>query len=338
MLPTKVLLRKAAPTCTKPMVKGIDVSHHQGTIDWTAIGDPHRHYSSEAPDESFDFAIVRVSDGTFLDRQFERNWKLVRECGLVRGVYQFFRAGGGRAVLQADLMLERIDKCGGIDTEDLPPVIDIERLNEADPQQVVDDVLAWTEHVSKQLDVLPILYTYPSFWCANLLCCCSHLPLWIAHYRGDNLPGAPQAAERPPLIPIEQWEKWAMWQHSSTGRITGIKPGTDVDLNVFDGDFADFLCFIEQAWKPSPTSEDKTPSPSDERPTPEIEVPAPPLGLIIPSPPADEHVPVTIDVDEPVEWGSCEQPTLPSQKEPTLPVLTNRPGCMGWLAKFLKRG
>jgi lysozyme len=336
-LPKKVLLRKVPPTSPK-MTSGIDVAKYQTTVDWEAVESVTRHYSDEAPFETFGFGIARVSDGDLLDKYFARNWNQAHAVGLRRGAYQYFRAGRGRAVLQADILLDKIDEAGGITSEDLPPTIDIETLNHTDPAEVVDDVLAWAEHIEKQLGVVPILYTYPAFWCANLLCCCAHMPLWIAHYRGDNLPGATQAMQKPPLVPIEQWDRWLMWQHSSTGRIAGIRPGQDVDLNVFNGDEQDLARFIRLAWEKKPWEEYFEP-PSDERPTPDLPKVIVPDVITVPDitvPEVDETIPPVV-VDPPV-WNGEEVPTLPSRRPDELTELPgDRPGCMGWLANLLRR-
>lgn len=45
-----------------PVVEGIDVSSWQGTIDWDAVAG-----------SGIGFAIVRIGDGTYHDREFERN-------------------------------------------------------------------------------------------------------------------------------------------------------------------------------------------------------------------------------------------------------------------------
>jgi GH25 family lysozyme M1 (1,4-beta-N-acetylmuramidase) len=334
-LPKRVQLRKVKPTSGK-MTAGIDVAKYQRTIDWETVENATRHYSDEAPFETFGFAVARVSDGNLLDKYFARNWNQMHAVGLRRGVYQYFRAGRGRAVLQANILLDKVDEAGGITDQDLPPVMDIENLNKTEPGEVIDDVLAWAEHIEKQLGVVPILYTYPAFWCANLLCCCSHMPLWIAHYRGDNLPGAERAMERPPLVPVEQWDRWLIWQHSSTGRVAGVTPGQNVDLNVFNGDEQDLARFIDLAWQKKPW-EDYFEPPSDEKPTPEV--PKAP-DVIVPEPP-DVIVPpvvippVDIVVDNPDDvptWSGDEAPTLPSRRPDEL---AKRPGCMGWFAKLL---
>src|SRR5262245_50270540 len=66
---------------TGTVIRGIDVSYYQGTIDWNRV-----------KNDGIDFAFVRVSDGaTFRDPKFVTNWAESQAAGVVRGAYQFFR-------------------------------------------------------------------------------------------------------------------------------------------------------------------------------------------------------------------------------------------------------
>src|SRR5262245_2796220 len=73
-------VRRCAPGET---LKGIDVSYHQGQVDWR-----------KARRDGVVFAFARVADGPeVLDTEFARNWAGMRDAGVVRGAYQFFRPG-----------------------------------------------------------------------------------------------------------------------------------------------------------------------------------------------------------------------------------------------------
>lgn len=67
----------------KKLVRGVDVSHWQGRVDWDAM-----------KKSGNTFAIARISDGlAFPDTEFDRNWPAMKAAGLIRGAYQFFRPG-----------------------------------------------------------------------------------------------------------------------------------------------------------------------------------------------------------------------------------------------------
>jgi len=76
-------------------VKGIDVSHWQGDIDWERIPDEYR------------FAFMKATEGTgFLDDKFRRNWNSA--VPMLRGAYHFWRYGYN-ATAQAEHFFDTVD-------------------------------------------------------------------------------------------------------------------------------------------------------------------------------------------------------------------------------------
>lgn len=91
-------------------VYGIDVSHHQGDIDWNAVAD-----------DGIGFAYIKATEGgDWIDSQFDKNWEHARAAGLKVGAYHFFRTCTD-GMLQAQNVLATIP-----DNGDLPIVIDLE--------------------------------------------------------------------------------------------------------------------------------------------------------------------------------------------------------------------
>ena len=92
-------------------VRGIDVSNHQGLIDWRRVA---------ADDVSF--AIVKATEGgDWVDKSFARNIAAAKEAGLAVGAYHFFtfcRPGAE----QAQNFIATVPS----DPALLPPVVDIE--------------------------------------------------------------------------------------------------------------------------------------------------------------------------------------------------------------------
>ena len=199
-------------------VHGIDVSHHQQRIDWDQVAA-----------DGVEFAFIRVSDGLFEDREFERNWAEARRVGVIRGVYQYFRSSRDVAA-QVDLLLRKI---GPLLPGDLPPVIDIETVDGASDAEVRAAVEEWLALLTDATGRTPIVYTYPYFIFDHVrLPDLGGYPLWIAHY-------GPRCPETPP-----PWDDWLFHQTSSSGSVAGI--GGRVDTDVFNGPldalqgFADF--------------------------------------------------------------------------------------------------
>ena len=200
------------------MIPGIDVSHHNGIVDW------HRAAAS-----GIRFAFVRTGDGiTTTDRQFARNWEQARACGVVRGPYHFLRASvSGQQ--QADALIGAVRGAGVYALDDLPPVCDLEDGSlgaGVRPSRAVDCALAFAQRVEAELGRAPILYTSPyamSMLGRDVERLAGRYPtLWIAHYT-DGAPKVP-----------DPYRQWAFWQHSADGRVPGI--GGPVDLDWYRGD------------------------------------------------------------------------------------------------------
>src|SRR3990172_4519727 len=94
-------------------VVGIDVSNHQGVIDW-----PKVRASGIA------FAYIKATEGgDFRDKSFERNWQDSAKAGMPRGAYHFFTACKSGAE-QAGNFIAAVPRESG----SLPPVIDVEHI------------------------------------------------------------------------------------------------------------------------------------------------------------------------------------------------------------------
>ena len=184
---------------------GVDVSYHNGTINWTSV-----------KNAGYEFAFIRISDGTgFHDPMFSTNWAGAQQAGLVRGIYQFFRPSEDVAA-QADLVIAAL---GTPAPGDLPPVIDVEATGNLSPSGVAASVRAWVDRVKAGTGVDPIVYTGKFFWRDQVGGPTSFAgnPLWIAQY-----------TTLCPDLPAP-WDTWAFWQFTDAGSVPGISGGIDVD-------------------------------------------------------------------------------------------------------------
>jgi lysozyme len=200
-----------------PVVKGVDVSYYQGVVSWSQVKQSGRT-----------FAIARVSDGlSVVDTQFASNWSGIRQAGLVRGVYQFFRPARD-PIAQADLLLQKVQAAGGFQPGDLPPVLDIETVDGVSVATLRQRMQQWLDRVEQALGRRPIIYT-AAFMSQNVGTGFSRYPLWVANY-GVTCPTMPDG-----------WSTWKFWQSSSTGSVPGISG--NVDVNDFNGTLADLRAF-----------------------------------------------------------------------------------------------
>jgi lysozyme len=189
-------------------VQGIDVSEFQGSINWGQVAASGRG-----------FAIARVSDGTgHPDPTFAANWEGIKAAGMVRGVYQFFRASEDPTA-QANIVVNAI---GSIAPGDLPPVADVEVMDGQSGATLVAHLATWLNVIEARLGVTPMIYSAPGFW--------DPLPstgqfageaLWVANWQ-VICPDTPTP-----------WGGWAFWQYADDGSVPGIAGA--VDLDEFNG-------------------------------------------------------------------------------------------------------
>ena len=195
-------------------LRGIDVSHYQGTIDWPRV-----------KADGIVFAFIKASEGqTLVDAQFKQNWKAARKAGVVRGAYHFYRPSVD-AEVQARLFLKQFK----LEKGDLPPVLDLEVTDGQSAKTIREGALEWMRIVEKKTGRKPILYTLPRFARDYLGKSFKDYPLWVVRLRR----GEPKVGKI--------WKKWTFWQFSHRGRVDGIKG--DVDLNLFNGGIEELRAF-----------------------------------------------------------------------------------------------
>jgi GH25 family lysozyme M1 (1,4-beta-N-acetylmuramidase) len=198
---------------------GIDVSNHNGKVDFKAVKSDGR-----------DFAFVLATDGnTFTSDLFKSQYNGAGEAGLIRGAYHFARPGGS-ATKQADHFLKVANYSA--DGKSLPPVIDLENnpngsacygLNH---KQMTDWIQNFVDRVKENTKRDAIIYTSPGFWqqCTGNSKAFERNPLWIAQW-DVNSPDK-----------IGGWPDYTFWQYSDSGQVAGVNG--KVDVNRFNGDVA----------------------------------------------------------------------------------------------------
>ena len=79
-------------------IKGIDVSEHNGVIDWEKV-----------KASNVEFAMIRAGYGRTVDLRFKRNAEECNRLGIPFGVYWFsYALNAIGAALEADVCLETI--------------------------------------------------------------------------------------------------------------------------------------------------------------------------------------------------------------------------------------
>ena len=185
-----------------PYRGGIDVSQHQGMIDWLAV----------SRSKNAELVVVRASAGVLADRLYHHNWINAQAMGFWCCSYHYLTAADDPAeqawlYYQMTQKQEEHELCF-LDVED-------EALNE---ESILAFIRAWERLTNQTLGI----YTSYGLWHQIVGRNAQWAPeryLWVAHWGVDH-----------PTLP-EPWTDFEIWQYSSTGTIPGIQG--NVDLNWF---------------------------------------------------------------------------------------------------------
>lgn len=193
---------------------GIDVSSHQGEIDWERVAD-----------SGVEFAIIRLGfrgygqEGTInLDKYFQQNLEGAQRAGLKVGVYFFSQAiSVEEAEEEARFVLENLAGA----SLDYPVVYDWEavsdsaaRTNGLDASTLTDCAIAFCEAVAREGYTPMIYYNGPVGYTRYQLSRLTDYDVWFAQY-----------ASQPTM-----YYDYRIWQYSDSGSVPGID--TRVDMNL----------------------------------------------------------------------------------------------------------
>lgn len=179
---------------------GIDVSNHQGEIDWEAVAG-----------DGISFAYVKATEGgDWVDRRFAENWAGAGEAGLERGAYHFFSLCTD-GVKQAQHFLATAPP----DPRALPPAIDLELSGNCAARPDARDVAA---EVDAFVDVVEEAWQRPMLFYV--------LDNWEEIYPV----GYDDRPEWDREILFRPDGGWHIWQIHGFADVEGI--GVRVDLNV----------------------------------------------------------------------------------------------------------
>jgi GH25 family lysozyme M1 (1,4-beta-N-acetylmuramidase) len=220
--------RAAAALAAPPpgySVTGVDVSNHQGTIDWAQVAASGQR-----------FAYAKATEGVhFVDPYYAANYAGAKLNGLYVGGYHFARPDRSDGAAQADFFLDRSGYLN--DGHTLPPMLDIEWPWEGSgspypcygltPDQLVTWIRAFVNRILERTGRPTTIYTNVNWWnpCTASNTSFGNQPLVVARY-----------ASTPGILPAG-WSRFAFWQYTSSASIPGIIGG--VDHNVFNGSLAD---------------------------------------------------------------------------------------------------
>lgn len=187
---------------------GIDVSHHQGQIDWDIV----------AADTSIRFVYIKASEGSTLrDSLYLYNQQEARRVGIRVGSYHYLTDTSPIRSQYVNFATFAVPE-----DQDLIPMIDVERdgVGRWSRQQLQDSLALFLYFVKKHYGRYPFIYADRNFYNSHLSPRFDKLPLFIARY-DEHFPY------------IKGAHRHFLWQHTDQGSIAGIP--TLVDLDVMAG-------------------------------------------------------------------------------------------------------
>ena len=195
---------------------GIDISHHDGEIDFNAV-----------KESGIDFVIIRVgyrgygAEGTLNeDRNYRQYIEAAQDAGLDVGVYIFSQAiNTDEAKEEAQLVLDAIEDYD----IDLPVVYDPESVLDANArtdyvsgEQFTENTIAFCKMI-EDAGYKPMIYCNMLWEAYKLdLSKLMDYPIWYADY------------EEKPQTPYY----FSFWQYSNTGKVPGVSEMVDLDIQL----------------------------------------------------------------------------------------------------------
>jgi GH25 family lysozyme M1 (1,4-beta-N-acetylmuramidase) len=205
---------------------GIDVSHHQPSINWGQVAA-----------SGVSFAFMKATEGVgYTDPNFQQNLTGASAAGLVVGAYTYAHPETD-PTQQADYFA---DAMGVLPRGSLPPVLDLEATGGLSVAQLVTWTQTFLDRLEYRTGIVPMIYTGPNFWQTRLgnSTAFARYPLWEAHY--TSLPAPYQ---------IGGWSTYDVWQYTSSGTVGGI--AGSVDLDRFNGSIDDLRALATSSGMPA---------------------------------------------------------------------------------------
>ena len=203
--------------------KGIDVSEHQGDIDWSRV-----------KAAGYDFAFLRIGyrgygeQGTLCaDAKFQQNIVNAHNAGVEVGVYLFSQAvSEDEALQEAGLVLEQLQ---GHSLE-LPVVFDPERIRDdaartdnVTGEQFTKNTVLFCEKM-KEAGYQPMIYSNMLWEAFEYdMEALADYPIWYADY--EPVPQTPYY--------------FSFWQYSEKGSVDGIEGNVDLNVQFLPQESAD---------------------------------------------------------------------------------------------------
>lgn len=190
-----------APRDTTAPYDGIDISSHQGDIDWGKV----------TADKSIRFVYIKATEGaTYSSPHYGYNVTMARRHGLLVGSYHYFTTTSS-----VSAQFRNFSNLAALSSQDLIPMIDVEHRGNWSRNQLVDSVATFARLVKEHYGVQPMIYSTMAFYNRWLAPSFNSYPLYIGRYNDQE--------------PEVSWNgSYTVWQFSQSGIIPGIDAYVDL--------------------------------------------------------------------------------------------------------------
>ncbi len=213
-------------------IKGIDVSSHQGKIDWDVLSG-----------QNISFVFIKATEGSsFVDKSFDYNFSEAQKTSLTVGAYHFFSYDSSGQT-QAENFINTVTPFEGM----LPPVIDLEFYGdkEKDPpkrESVTAQLKIMLELLEEHYGQKPIIYATEKSYKLYLSNDYEEYDIWIR-----NVISKPKLSDN---------RSWTFWQYTNRGKLDGYNGKEKfIDMNVFNGTKEEYASFLHSRGYKSPAAE-----------------------------------------------------------------------------------
>lgn len=179
---------------------GIDVSHHDGKINWEQVPD-------------VEFVYIKATEGaTYVDPMHKQNIKGARARKLRVGAYHYFRTTSS-VQKQFENYKQHVKK----EDIDLIPMVDVEECRKWSVTQFQDSLIRFIQLVKSHYGKAPMIYSVNTFY--NKYCA----PRFNKYYLMVGRYGSYEPF-------IKGRGTYTIWQKSQTGKLSGIPKNVDIDI------------------------------------------------------------------------------------------------------------
>jgi GH25 family lysozyme M1 (1,4-beta-N-acetylmuramidase) len=203
--------------------RGVDVADYQERpgINWKKVAAA-----------GIQFAAIKATEGDYYRNPYAlRDLAAAKAAGLSVLAYAFAIPNGAGAsanpATQADYLVNYLSR-GGVSP--LPPLeLDIEynpyhggECYGLSRTKMASWIGTFVREIQRRTGRQPTIYTPGPWWqtCTGSSSDFAQTPLWVPDYTGGHSPD-----------PVPGWNRWGLWQYTSSGTVHGIKDAGSTDLD-----------------------------------------------------------------------------------------------------------